>query len=249
MITRKRIPSPDHGGGLIHSQDGNFKPVNEFLDAYFDGRITCLEEWRKYRAYFMSRNDAAYTTFERNMGMELPEFNPANASRLVFPSYFLNKADLANSDRADWQHVDTRVKLFAASFIKALEKAGIPFYCHSAFRTRNQQNELYKLGRTKAVWPCAAHCQGKAVDLVHGIFHWELTAKEWQLIGRLGRDVLEKINRNRPASERFQMEWGGDWKFYDPAHWELVGWRDDLRALESAKPVRLRPALILKQSL
>jgi len=63
-----------------------------------------------------------------------------------------------------------------------------------------------------------------AVDIIHATRGWNLTAKEWQVVGAIGHEIARKRN--------IDMEWGGDWdghdgrpNFYDPAHWQLKSWK------------------------
>lgn len=84
-------------------------------------------------------------------------------------------------------------------------------------RTADEQAMLYVKGRTKVKPPMAAHVQGCAVDLIHGVKAWQLTREEWNLWGHIGVEVARKLH--------IKIEWGGSWKFYDPAHFELANWR------------------------
>ena len=58
------------------------------------------------------------------------------------------------------------------------------------------------------------------MDIVHASRAWNLTKKEWDVLGSIGKEIARKRN--------LKMEWGGDWKFYDPAHWQIKDWRDQL---------------------
>jgi hypothetical protein len=149
----------------------------------------------------------------------------------VGTAYFTQNGYLSQQDRADWQQTDARIQLFTAKMIEVFRKRGIPLYVHCAFRTREEQQANYNKGTSKAVWPRAPHCQGKAVDIVHSAYHWGLTPQEWQLIGKVGKDIARALN--------LELNWGGDWAFYDPAHWELSDWKDDIRKLQTETPKRI----------
>lgn len=90
-------------------------------------------------------------------------------------------------------------------------------------RSPERQKELLKLGTT---WTLdSAHLQGMAVDIVHGIRAWKLTDQEWSVIGSIGKEAARKANVN--------VEWcalkrlGGVWEnTNDPAHWQIIGWRE-----------------------
>nr|WP_245369132.1 M15 family metallopeptidase [Agrobacterium tumefaciens] len=91
-------------------------------------------------------------------------------------------------------------------------------FAHCVYRDDVEQQRLYVKGLSKAKPGQSAHNYGLAVDIVHGTKAWDLTRKQWDLIGHIGKEVA--------ASLGIKVEWGGDWSFYDPAHWELANWRD-----------------------
>lgn len=63
------------------------------------------------------------------------------------------------------------------------------------------------------------HQFGMAVDIAHLTRAWDLTAKEWAVIGLIGKEVARK--------RKIRIVWGGDFKsIYDPAHWELADWKE-----------------------
>jgi hypothetical protein len=114
---------------------------------------------------------------------------------------------------------------FERVFIKRMAKLGVPMFASEIVRTPERQDDLYALGTTKAKAGESAHQFGCAVDIVHSVRGWDLSGKEWQLIGHVGREV---------ATQRgFKLQWGGDdpgvddafdW---DPAHWEILKWRKE----------------------
>ena len=106
---------------------------------------------------------------------------------------------------------------FEAALIGRFEKLGVPLFAHEFVRTAARQEELFKLGHSKARAGSSAHQYGLAVDIVHGIRAWGLDRKQWKLIGHVGKEVA--------AAKGIAIVWGGDWKFYDPAHWELRDWK------------------------
>lgn len=164
--------------------------------------------------------------------------------RLRAPNFMRTEAFLRQWDRADWQHVDPRIMRWAAKFQLEARKRAIPLYVHNAFRTLNEQREMAARGVSKTLH--SAHNIGEAVDIVHGVFHWEMTRQEWSLLGVLGRQVLDRLNAPLRKAERLELQWGGDWSFYDPAHWEIIGWQDRFRELPVADPVRYTPSRILR---
>lgn len=123
--------------------------------------------------------------------------------------------------RADREGVHPHLAAFYLRFIKELKTRGIPMYFHSGLRSDEEQNVLFKKGVTKARAGQSPHNHGMAFDLVHWKRQWDLTPMEWAVIGAIGKEVARKMN--------LKIRWGGDWKFYDPAHWELMGWSDMIR--------------------
>lgn len=158
--------------------------------------------------------------------------------RLAFPLFINSETMLSYHDRADWQYVDPKIAYFAAKFIETMRRQGVPFWVFAAFRTRDQQQHFFEKGTSKAEWPRAPHCQGKAVDLVHGKFLWDLTPHEWAFVGKVGKDLAKRLG--------IEIEWGGDWSFYDPAHWQLKDWDQSIEKHNPSHPIRRTPSAILR---
>jgi len=169
--------------------------------------------------------------------------------RLSAPAFLTSEAYARQGMRADWQHCDQRLRLWAARFVLAAHKRGIPLYVHSAFRTKEQQDLLRSRGLSKVGYPRSAHNIGEAVDIVHGVYHWEMTPLEWRYLHWLGRDVLRKLNAQWPKDRRLCLNWGGDDgtsgdKFrWDPAHWEILDYRDRIERKPELVPVHMSPAV------
>lgn len=106
---------------------------------------------------------------------------------------------------------------FYNRFNRELRKRGYPFYAFEFVRSHERQRKLYEKGVTKARPGKSPHNHGMAVDIVHYGRYWDLTKKEWDFIGAIGKEVARKMN--------LRITWGGDWSFWDPAHWELTDWR------------------------
>lgn len=120
--------------------------------------------------------------------------------------------------RVDPSNGEPEIVKFYQALIKRLAAVGIPIYCHCLHRGAMEQNRLFKEGRSKAKAGQSAHNYGAAVDMVHALKHWDLTRKQWEVIGHAGKETAKALN--------IKVVWGGDWKFYDPAHWELENWRE-----------------------
>lgn len=119
--------------------------------------------------------------------------------------------------RADRKGADSEILDFERLFVRRFAKLGVPMFAHCVVRPVSEQDRLFSLGRSKAKGGQSPHNYGFAVDLIHGIDAWDLHRETWALIGRIGKEVA--------AQAGIDIEWGGDWKFYDPAHWELRGWK------------------------
>ena len=169
--------------------------------------------------------------------------------RLQAPAFLASEAYAAQGQRADWQQCDPRMRLLAARVVLRAGKLGIPLYVHSAFRTKAEQDTLVRRGVTKAAYPRSAHNIGEAFDLVHGVYHWDLTKREWAYIQWLVQDELRKLNAKLPKARKLALNWGGDdgspgdnFK-WDPAHWEVLDFRDRIRRMPVAAPVHMSPAV------
>lgn len=107
---------------------------------------------------------------------------------------------------------------FEPVFRRRMAALGVPMFAHCIVRTPLEQERLKAEGFSKAGPGDSAHQYGCAVDFIHGTRAWDLAPIQWEVIGHVGKEVALSLG--------LKVEWGGDWKFYDPAHWELKGWRD-----------------------
>lgn len=156
----------------------------------------------------------------------------------VRPEYFTSNEALHQHERADWQQTHPDIQAFTGHLIYYYRKRDIPMFAHSAFRTEQEQRDLFFKGRTTTRYPRASHCQGCAVDIVHARLFWDgIHPAEWAAFGVIGKMIAEKLN--------IKIVWGGDWSEpYDPAHWELANWRTDIRPLRASTPLRLTPTAL-----
>lgn len=145
-----------------------------------------------------------------------------HVAQLRVGEYFTEGRDKAHAV-LPLDHADERVAKFAAAFIKAAHSHGIPCMATEIYRGQDRQNALRAAGKSRAKWGESAHNYGKAVDLVHGTKAWDMTAPQWNLFGIIGKEVARR--------QKLKMTWGGDWSFYDPAHWELSTWKAEPRQL------------------
>lgn len=129
--------------------------------------------------------------------------------------------------------VHPKVLKFEAAFVRRMKRLGIPMFAHCVTRTLEEQSEMVRAGVSRdspadGVWP---H-QWAAVDLIHSVKGWQMNDEEWRLIGHLGKEVSAQLG--------VSMTWGGDWDFYDPAHWELKNWQEEPAKWWKAYPEWIR---------
>ena len=234
------------------------KVVTEFWQKYASGGCPTISSLSRAVRTQRAAQNATDTTFERFLGDDNLDVDTFNApKRLAFPAYMSSSAMLRYHERADYQHVDYRLMLFGATLIENLRKSGIPMYVHSAFRTATEQDALFyhTPPRSQLMWPRAPHCQGFALDIVHGKYHWDLTPDEWKYVGKVGQDIAAKLRvpyrpskDGKPSRPAFNIEWGGTFSsFYDPAHWQVSSWANNIIKPVIGDPVRLTPRAILKR--
>lgn len=119
--------------------------------------------------------------------------------------------------RADRRGAHPDIIAFERAFVRRMKKLGVPVFAHNMVRNHAQQGRLFVQGVSKARPGESPHNHGKAVDIVHGIRAWEIPRPCWDLFGHIGHEVAKQLG--------VKVQWGGTWKFYDPAHWELEDWR------------------------
>lgn len=129
----------------------------------------------------------------------------------------------ANRDGA-WQDVID----FERAFIRKLATLNIPAFAHNMVRTPEEQDALFVRGVSRSRGGKSPHNHGLAVDIVHSIYGWELSAQQWEIFGHLGKEVAH--------TQGVRIEWGGDWSDpdgdgigWDPAHWEIANWKERVR--------------------
>jgi len=119
--------------------------------------------------------------------------------------------------RADRKGADPQILLFERLLVRRMKNVNVPVFANEVMRSQKRQEELFKEGHSK-VKEYGPHTRGAAVDIIHALRGWEIDRKAWSLIGHVGKEII--------AQESLNIRWGGDWSFYDPAHWELIDWRD-----------------------
>lgn len=221
------------------------RPTPKWWQDYLAGRLTTPQQI--YAASVAEHNGPAQDpdrTFFADP-LEPPVTFEAPKS-LQAPSHFKTNAWLRQCERADWAHVDPRLAVWSAMLIHMALKRGIPLYVHAALRDKATQDAYRKKGTSKVSYPNSAHNIGEAVDIVHGTLHWNLAKQEWKLIHVLGNLALDRLNAALPAARKLVLTWGGDWRFYDPAHWEISDYRSRTAHLPAVQAIHRTPYSILK---
>lgn len=103
-------------------------------------------------------------------------------------------------------------------FQDAAAKHKIPLRVVWGYRSFEEQAEMVRRGVTRAKPGQSAHNYGMAVDVIH-------TRRAWEDMPRDGWSILGAIGHEAARIADVKMQWGGEWNFYDPAHWELRDWR------------------------
>jgi hypothetical protein len=216
--------------------------VTKWFQRYLLGGLSPQEIVAEGRAEFPDAaiaSDRFFDEFSDGIHFDVPR-------RLSAPGHFLTQACFKQWDAADYQFVDPRLMRFSAMLQEVARKRGIPLYVHCAFRGRLAQDAAFQRGVSKLRWPRSAHNSGQAVDIVHGVFHWSLTDLEWRFIHKLGLQCLAKLNAPLKKADKLELDWGGSWSFYDPAHWQIKDFSPPSSPFVEGSPVLRTPRHILR---
>lgn len=157
----------------------------------------------------------------------MPEFPPDVTSPATYAAAVAGMVDRPFLASQRWQEQQGRavrdgahpaILEFERAFIRRMSKLGIPVFASEVMRSAKRQDELHALGNSKARGGRSPHQWGCAVDLVHSVRGWSLSAKEWEIFGHVGEEVAK--------AKGLKLNWGGVWEFFDPAHWEIEDWQD-----------------------
>ena len=122
--------------------------------------------------------------------------------------------------RADREGAHPDILEFERVLIRRMAKLGVPMFASEVLRSPERQEDLFALGHSRARAGQSAHPYGCAVDIVHSVKGWKIDRKQWDLVGHVGREVIKQ-----KGLALVSLAWGGDWSFYDPAHWEVKDWK------------------------
>lgn len=187
-------------------------------------------------------------------GLPDPRFmTGANAFPLALEAlrnkdFLYSPAHYKQLTRANRVGADPRILEFADKMVKRCAGLLIPIYPHTIVRTYDDQMSAVVRGVSRD-WPDVGLWPHRfaAVDLVHGTLQWmdkPAIPHAWDVIGHLGKEVAHSMG--------IKITWGGDFtRLYDPAHWELTGWRDmlppDERPLKAVKVGALPPGMTVER--
>lgn len=140
-----------------------------------------------------------------------------DALRGIADREFLKTAKYRDQQwRADRKRLDPQLLLFERLLVRRMAKIGVPMFTSEAMRSPARQAQLKADGRSQLT--NGPHMSGYAVDVVHSVHGWEIPRKAWDLVGHVGKEIM--------LQEGLDLTWGGDWNFYDPAHWERRNWQN-----------------------
>lgn len=132
--------------------------------------------------------------------------------------------------RANRVGAHPRILEFSDKMVRRCALLGIPVFPHCIVRSPDAQAARYALGHSAARPDRPFPHAGFAVDIIHSCYGWldnVIIPHAWDVIGHLGHEVARSMD--------LKIVWGGDWdgdgdtmdnRLFDPAHWELEGWRD-----------------------
>lgn len=166
----------------------------------------------------------------------LPDTFGEALAGIVNHDYCNSQAWQAQQLRANRHGVHPDILEFERVFVRRCTRLGIPLFASEVMRSAKRQDELHALGHSRARGGQSPHQWGCAIDLVHAIKGWNLAPMQWKLLAHIGKEVIAQKGLSISS-----MAWGGDWTFYDPAHWQIENWkaiRDDYPAWPDVKRYR-----------
>jgi hypothetical protein len=177
--------------------------------------------WLKYMGKTFMRWLSPQKLMLRAMRYRKTQFKPdPRYKELQDPLYYQSTQWLNDCDRADWPACHPDIEGFTRKLFKELRRRNIPCYVHTQYRSPALQEQLRRQGNSQV--SSGPHQRGAAIDIVHAHYHWNAPSHFWDTIGSLGKQII--------AANNYKIEWGGDFKtLYDPAHWQLKEWRQQLK--------------------
>lgn len=191
---------------------------------------------------FTTRERASHRFRDVRPHRQLVELSNLNQSLdgIMAPGFFHCEADLFSHSLADWAYMRPLVEVFAGDFINRARKRGVPLFCIEAYRTPAQGALRYPPDVTgqDGIWLAAPHAQGAAVDIIHSVCGFRLSANEWEALAFIGRQSSEFVATAFQKRD-FKMTWGPDIG-KSPWHWELDDYLEDLNYVEMDDHLTIR---------
>jgi hypothetical protein len=111
----------------------------------------------------------------------------------------------------DLENVDPVLREKVTAMIEEAQRQGLDVSVYEGYRDPARQDDLYKQGKTKLQGTDGLNTQGFAADVT---FHdsdgkrtWDAPKSDWERLGKIGKE--------------HGLQWGGDWKDPDCAHFQL----------------------------
>lgn len=132
------------------------------------------------------------------------------------------------------EFTDCRLKKFFFKSQAHCAKLKIPIRVVYGFRSFEEQERLFRLGKSQKRGGKSAHNSGMAIDIIHMERAWsDMPFDGWKLLASILFEQAHSMDLN--------LRWGGDWNqngvaviddpaenFWDAAHWEIAGWQDEV---------------------
>lgn len=108
------------------------------------------------------------------------------------------------------------LRRWALAVQRKLAMADVPVFVSQGPRGKLAQDAALASGNSKARWPHSPHNWGMAVDFVHHRILYDGDADHYQVLSAMMLEIARAQN--------LPLVWGGNWKFYDPTHYEVADW-------------------------
>jgi hypothetical protein len=142
------------------------------------------------------------TLFPLDVSKPGPGFDDALAA-MRDPAYLRSRNWQEKQWVADREGVHPHLLEFERLLVKRMGRLGVPMHCVLAVSMAGDE----ALGDSPYLVGCA-------VAVVHAVRAWNLSSKQWALVGHVGEELAKQRG--------LHVLWGGQ---ADPARWEVDGWR------------------------
>lgn len=151
---------------------------------------------------------------------DLPGSIAAGLSGMVDREWLQSQNYQEQLRRADRSGASLVILDFERLLVRRMAALGVPMFAHELRRSAERQDELKAAGFSKL--SDGPHEHGCAVDIIHARKGWKLSRQQWAIVGHVGQELAKQRG--------LKVTWGGLWTDpYDPAHWQVTGWRSWVR--------------------